>query len=677
LHPNFQTGAETVKTFTVDQLEARRLLSTNLVADFNGFYPTDTAEVDGIAYFTANDGVHGRELWKSDGTPGGTKLVRDLTTGSASSHISDLTAVPGGVVFFNVADGKTQLWFSDGTADGTIRLMQVPTGMHVGYVSPRPINNRLVFTLVDDQDGVFLWSTDGTAKRTRQIMTLSTSDERGSYSKAFYAGQRLLFPSELGPMWSTDGTAAGTFQIPPMQSDLPSDMVGLTWDMVNTVELNGELIFSGSFSTQLWRTDGTIEGTQQIAGPGYRLSVKTESNGLIHLFGFGQDQNSHWWVSDGTSAGTHELSSFGRRFYVLDAVALGDKVYVAGRESGESGNPAKVWFWETDGTSDGTKEIDSIDASMATLPAKVGDNKLAVLVYGANDDVQLWAIDLTGGGSTMLKSFGRIGLPQVLAHNNAIYFGAAGKYWKSDGTPEGTVALTGAAVLAQQGLAMVDGRLVVAWDSESFQISSNEVVTTAPPQAVARLKDGILRIYGTPLNDSIRVYQSGDNGDRLAVSINGVKRSFDEAAVKKILIYGYSGDDRIELYERYGAISARSRIWGGSGADTVNGGSGADSIFGDAGDDRITSGNSADVVMAGKGNDSVNGGTGNDTASGDDGVDSLIGGAGDDLLSGGQDNDGDWIDGGNGVDVLFGQAAYDVFFKPQNDGSVADDVLQD
>jgi Ca2+-binding RTX toxin-like protein len=314
---------------------------------------------------------------------------------------------------------------------------------------------------------------------------------------------------------------------------------------------------------------------------------------------------------------------------------------------------------------------------MATVPAKVGDNTLAVLVYGANDDVQLWSIDLNGGGSTMLKSFGKIGLPLVLSHNNAIFFSAGGKIWKSGGTAGGTVALTGAAALAQEGLAMVEGRLVVAWDSESLQISSTDVVTTAPPQAVARLKDGVLRIYGTPLADSIRVYQSGDNGDRLGVSINGVKRSFDEAAVKKILIYGYSGDDRIELYERYGAISARSRIWGGSGADTVNGGSGADSIFGDSGNDRITSGASADVVMAGKGNDSVNSGAGNDTASGDDGVDSIIGGAGGDLLSGGQDQDDDWIDGGNGVDVLFGQSAYDVFFKPQSsDGSIADEVLK-
>jgi ELWxxDGT repeat protein len=34
--------------------------------------------MNGTLFFTANDGVNGYELWKSDGTSSGTVLVKDV-----------------------------------------------------------------------------------------------------------------------------------------------------------------------------------------------------------------------------------------------------------------------------------------------------------------------------------------------------------------------------------------------------------------------------------------------------------------------------------------------------------------------------------------------------------------------------------------------------------------------
>src|SRR5262249_26225237 len=75
----------------VEQLEERCVPSATLLKDIN----TDTLSAfdfsqnqrrstvsNGSLFFTSNDGIHGGELWKRDGTVGGTPLVKDINPGS-------------------------------------------------------------------------------------------------------------------------------------------------------------------------------------------------------------------------------------------------------------------------------------------------------------------------------------------------------------------------------------------------------------------------------------------------------------------------------------------------------------------------------------------------------------------------------------------------------------------
>src|SRR5438105_2584506 len=72
----------------LEALEDRTLLSAELVLDINAVgnssTPLNLVQVGSTAFFTADDGVNGRELWKSDGTPAGTSLVKDITPGSST-----------------------------------------------------------------------------------------------------------------------------------------------------------------------------------------------------------------------------------------------------------------------------------------------------------------------------------------------------------------------------------------------------------------------------------------------------------------------------------------------------------------------------------------------------------------------------------------------------------------
>src|SRR5436190_10071270 len=82
-----------------------------------------------VFYFRANDGIHGTELWRSDGTAEGTALVADITGNSANADPASLVNVSG-TLFFTAADAAhgRELWKSDGTAGGTVLVADIAPG---------------------------------------------------------------------------------------------------------------------------------------------------------------------------------------------------------------------------------------------------------------------------------------------------------------------------------------------------------------------------------------------------------------------------------------------------------------------------------------------------------------------------------------------------------------------
>ena len=66
---------------------------------FGNSQPNFLTNANGTIYFTADDGAHGPELWKSDGTVSGTVMVKDINPGQDGSNANNETSV-NGVVYF-------------------------------------------------------------------------------------------------------------------------------------------------------------------------------------------------------------------------------------------------------------------------------------------------------------------------------------------------------------------------------------------------------------------------------------------------------------------------------------------------------------------------------------------------------------------------------------------------
>src|SRR5262249_6586203 len=101
-------------------------------------------------FFTADDGNHSVELWKSDSTAGGAVLVKDIEPGNFSSFPNSLTAV-GDTLFFRARDGVngSELWRSDGEAAGTIVVADIHPGAWGSYPDELTFVNGALFFAAD------------------------------------------------------------------------------------------------------------------------------------------------------------------------------------------------------------------------------------------------------------------------------------------------------------------------------------------------------------------------------------------------------------------------------------------------------------------------------------------------------------------------------------------------
>jgi ELWxxDGT repeat protein len=386
----------------------------------------------------------GSELWETDGTGAGTRLVKELCTGRCGSLPRGFSPVLGRLIF--TADDR-ELWETDGTAAGTVRLGPILPGFQ-NELDFAGLGDRVVFSGFDSVAGDQPWVSDLTVPGTHRIDRLGSGLAAGSSIQSLTPlGSGVLFGActSAGPaVWHSDGTAAGTQRLVAAGQDCGSFVTG------PIVTAGGAAFFSPD-SAHLWRTDGTPGGTQILASwSDPTLDGLLPLNGGLFFF-TGQPQppfGVDFWRSDGTSDGTRRTGSVPMGHPTIVGAAGNDVFFVA--QQGTA--PFDDFLWRTDGTAAGTRALASLapgDFGPSELVGLEGRNLLVMAGAGRNAGSELWTTDGTAAGTVPVISDLNAPRPlnprRLAVLQGAAYFfadtGDPGRplsLWRSDGTEAGT-----------------------------------------------------------------------------------------------------------------------------------------------------------------------------------------------------------------------------------------------
>jgi ELWxxDGT repeat protein len=376
-----------------------------------------------FVFFPGTDDAHGTELWRTDGTIPGTKIVKDINPGNMSSELQAIQAFGDNVVFAaNDGVHGSEPWRSDGTEANTSLIVDLePGGTGTDIQQFTPLRGQyLVFGYRR------FWSMD-------QLFQVTTLKDFRSTSNVFSNGQRAFFSGLLNAsgeeLWTTDGTQAGTYLIQDLVPGVESshcEILGVA---------NQKVFFkANSFDLDngLYVSDGT-KNAIQIVKRTYNIEELGSAVNYAYFTNFDAIAGDELWRSDGTEAGTilvKDINIDDGSSSPYSLVALDQELYFLGRDGDRHG------LWRTNGSS----MPEFLQEGAITNLCKLNSN---TVMYSSSDGLHRV---YTGSTPEMIRNFDRIGY--IKAALGKIFFyaekqGTNSLYWVSDGTSERTKALNG------------------------------------------------------------------------------------------------------------------------------------------------------------------------------------------------------------------------------------------
>ncbi len=421
----------------------------------NSSSPDHFTEFNGALYFTASDGVHGTELWKTGGAYTNTVMVKDIVSGTSPSLISEMI-VFSNTLFFVADDGNSnfgeELWTTDGTLTGTQRLTDIKVNSGDSNISQLTVVDDLgllFFTAESSNSNTELWVTDGTLTNTVLVKDIKTvGGSLPSYLTAL--GSRLLFratDNNDSELWTTDGTLTNTVEIDiyPGGSSSP---VGIRAFGPTAFFAADSLTSAGE--PWLWATNGvTVTEIAQInAGAGGNPDFV--AMGLeLYFRAYDTGSNIELWKTNGTALGTvmvKEINPTQASNPFGMFVMPGGAQMLFAADDGAVGSE----LWITDGSEPNTELVANIAPDVASgFPSALTPSGGSMYLQSLDATLSfgLWRSDnltsatlvtdviaLSGNPPYRLDDGGRLLFPGDDGVNGA-------ELWLTDGTPAGTVLL--------------------------------------------------------------------------------------------------------------------------------------------------------------------------------------------------------------------------------------------
>ncbi len=332
-------------------------------------HQTQFVQLGSQLFFNGLTIQNGFELWATDGTVAGTRLVRDSAPGAGDTFVTDEVNLwtDGQRIYFDGAGpgNLRQVWVSDGTETGTKPFREFAA---VAYSNPRQhtvVGDRVFFTASDPVNGRNLWVTSAGPAAATRVSDLIPGAGDAVMSELTAVGNTLFFSmyDAANPrsqrLWSSDGTAGGT---QPLEAAPSSGATNYRYRLVAGID---RLYFVASNrarssapesgnNEELWVSDGTIVGTRmvrdiRVGSAGSQPEQLVTVGNQLYFSASTENETKRLWTSDGTLAGTvlvtPLLANDGQGHNVAEIVAGVDAVYFSAYSTARG---QELWWIDPD-----------------------------------------------------------------------------------------------------------------------------------------------------------------------------------------------------------------------------------------------------------------------------------------------------------------------------------------